>query len=139
MDKTISIAALVVASAAGVVAVTKPDTTKMVAASASEDDTAVAAVVQESGVRLTNCCLGWASVDENKPVWLCDDSGYNPKRQAWLSKKASAVGEPVSCISFDARELDTGNVKVDVKIQKGEAPAKPPVPVVEEPKAEIGG
>jgi len=130
MEKTISISALVVAVAASVVAVTKPDVTKMVAATQGEDDRAVAAVVQSSGVNATQCCRDWADIGHGAElVWLCSDVGYSPDRQTWLTKKA---GEKGQCISFDPAETANG-VAVKVVIQEGASRAQPVAAVAEAP------
>ena len=138
--KTIGIGA--VAAIALAVAIAKPTTKEYVAASASVDDTEVASIVQASPTLKVATCRLQSHVRSLKTgpemLWVCDDVGYDPGRQAMLSKRA---GEGGNLVQYDPTETDEG-VTVAIRVGKGEptvlpwTPAPEPV-VVEEPK-ELG-
>lgn len=125
MDKTISISALVVATAAAVASI-MPDTSKYVAKSADEDTVAVTSVVQQSGVKPVSCCKDWIILGDetNQPElrWVCSDTGYDPSRTAWLDKK----GKDAQCVEFNPSVDKDDNVEVELTLREGTPRPQPP-------------
>lgn len=139
--KTIGIGAVAIAALA--IAIAKPTTKEFVAASASADDVEVASIVQASPTLKTATCKLQSHVINVKTgpemLWVCDDVGYDPGRQAMLSKRAGPGG---NLVQYDPTETDDG-VTVAIRVGKGEptvlpwTPYTPPVVVEEVPVKEV--
>ena len=138
--KTIGIGSI--AAIALAVAIAKPSTKEYVAASESADDVEVASIVKGSPTLKTATCKLQSHVIDTKKgpemLWVCDDVGYDPGRQAMLAARAGVGG---NLVQYDPTETDDG-VTVAIRTGKGEPtvlPWSPYVPpaVVEEELGEV--
>lgn len=124
----------IVAVAGLVVAIAKPgtETKTLVSATETADDQEVTEIIKASPtVKTVTCEKKWHTIrvaTGPELLWVCDDVGYDPGRQATLAKRAGKGGV---LVTYVPTEKDDG-IAVDVTVATGEP--RPLPPAVELPK-----